>query len=51
MHSDKVVAVVGVEGVAVVETEDTLLVCRLDKAQEVKSVVDQLDELDLSTFK
>lgn len=51
MHSDKVVAVVGLQGVAVVETEDTLLVCRLDKAQEVKSVVDQLDELDLGSFK
>lgn len=37
--SGKMIALAGVENVAVVETDNTLLVCNLDKAQEVKSVV------------
>lgn len=35
-------AMVGLDGVAVVETEDTLLVCRLEAAQDVKKVVDAI---------
>lgn len=35
-------AMVGLDGVAVVETDDTLLVCRLEAAQDVKKVVDAL---------
>ncbi|MCH8523225.1 MAG: NTP transferase domain-containing protein [Balneolales bacterium] len=51
MNSEKLVAMVGLHGIAVVETNDTLLICNLDEAQEVKSVVDQLEEQDLSRFK
>jgi len=36
------VAVVGLEGVVVVDTGDALLVTTLDRAQDVKSVVDVL---------
>jgi len=35
-------AMVGLDGVAVVETDDTLLVCRLEAAQDVKKVVDAI---------
>lgn len=51
MQSNKLVAVVGLQGVAVVETDDTILICRLDQSQDVKSVVDQLDERGLTQFK
>jgi mannose-1-phosphate guanylyltransferase len=38
----KVVALLGVEGLAVVETEDALLVMPLDRAQDVRAIVDEL---------
>lgn len=41
-NSEKMISVVGLENVAVVETEDAILVCNLDKAQGVKQIVDQL---------
>ena len=38
----RVVALVGVEGLAVVQTDTATLVCPLDRAQDVKRVVDEL---------
>ncbi|MEQ8967704.1 MAG: mannose-1-phosphate guanylyltransferase/mannose-6-phosphate isomerase [Azospirillaceae bacterium] len=38
------VAVIGMSGCAVVATEDAVLVCPLDRAQEVKTLVDRLSE-------
>ncbi len=43
-ESGKMISVVGLEGVAVVETEGAILVCKLDKAQNVKDIVQQLKE-------
>ncbi|MEX0608718.1 MAG: mannose-1-phosphate guanylyltransferase [Balneolaceae bacterium] len=43
-ESGKMISVVGVDGVAVVETDNAILVCRLDKAQNVKEIVQQLKE-------
>jgi len=40
--SGKIIALVGVENLAVVETDTTILVCDLSKAQGVKDVVDYL---------
>jgi mannose-1-phosphate guanylyltransferase len=40
----RLVATVGVENLIVVETEDAILVCPLDRAEEVKALVDRLDE-------
>lgn len=39
-----VVGIVGVEGLAVVQSGDRLLVCPIDQAQEVKKIVDQLNQ-------
>ncbi len=39
---EKMISLVGVENLAVVETEDAILVCNLDKAQGVKQIVEQL---------
>ena len=40
----KLTAIVGLDNIIVVETEDALLVCAKDKAQEVKKVVDILEQ-------
>src|SRR2546428_856310 len=38
----KVVAAIGVEDLVIIETEDVLLVCRKDRAEEVKAIVERL---------
>ncbi|ABA88528.1 mannose-1-phosphate guanylyltransferase and mannose-6-phosphate isomerase [Syntrophotalea carbinolica DSM 2380] len=38
----RLLAAVGVEGVVVVETDDSVLVCSKDRVQDIKSVVDEL---------
>ena len=40
--SGRTVALLGVEGLAVVETPDAVLVCARDRAQEVRKIVDRL---------
>ncbi|MEX0769510.1 MAG: mannose-1-phosphate guanylyltransferase [Balneolaceae bacterium] len=40
----KMIALVGVENLAVVETDTSLLVCNLDKSQDVKNVVEYLQK-------
>ena len=42
--STKTVTAVDVENIVIVETPDAVMVCRKDKAQEVKKIVDQLNE-------
>jgi mannose-1-phosphate guanylyltransferase len=44
VHSDKFVAIVGVKGLVVVETDDALLITTLEKAQDVGKVVAYLDK-------
>jgi mannose-1-phosphate guanylyltransferase len=40
----KTVAVVGLDNVVIVETADALLVCRRDRCQDVRAVVEQLEK-------
>lgn len=47
----KLIAIVGLQGVAVVDTDDALLICRLDASQDVKKVVESLDNSDSEQFK
>jgi mannose-1-phosphate guanylyltransferase len=42
MSSSRLVALVGLEDVIVVDTEDALLVCRRDRGEDVRRVVDEL---------
>ncbi len=43
VSSDKrLVALVGVEGLVVIETEDAVLVCSADSVQDVKQIIDEL---------
>ncbi len=48
VHSNKFVAVVGVNNLVVVETEDALLITTLERAQDVGKVVAYLDEQNLT---
>ncbi len=48
VHSEKFVAVVGVKGLVVVETEDALLITTLEQAQDVGKVVAYLDREELT---
>lgn len=41
-RGEKMISLVGVENLAVVETDDAILICNLDKAQLVKDIVEQL---------
>jgi mannose-1-phosphate guanylyltransferase len=51
IHSSrKLVALVGVEDLIVVETEDALLVCRRGSSQDVKKVVELLEEKNMKEF-
>lgn len=49
--SSKLVATIGLEDVIVVETEDAILACKADKAQEVKKVYDTLKTQNDNTYK
>lgn len=49
--SSKLVATIGLEDVVVVETEDAILACKTDKAQEVKKVYDTLKTQNDNTYK
>jgi mannose-1-phosphate guanylyltransferase len=46
----RVVALVGVDDVIVVDTPDALLVCRRDRAQDVRQVVDELARRGLKAY-
>jgi mannose-1-phosphate guanylyltransferase len=45
-HPRRLVATVGLEDVVIIDTEDVLLVCRRDRSQDVRAVVDQLKQID-----
>jgi mannose-1-phosphate guanylyltransferase len=50
-HSKKLVAMVGMMGVGVIETEDSIVVLKLDSSQDIKKIVDNLDQQGLKTYK
>jgi len=41
-ESGRLIATIGVEGLIVVDTPDALLICSLERAQDVKQIVDEL---------
>lgn len=49
-NSDKLIALVEVQGLAVVETEKAILVCRLDASQKVKELVESFEKKDQKKF-
>ena len=48
--SDRMVALVGVEKMAVIDMADVVLVCPIDRAQEVKKMVDHLKEINKKEY-
>jgi len=48
---NKLVATIGLEGIAVVETKDAILVSKLSEVQKVKKIVEQLKDENRSEFK
>lgn len=46
----RVVATLGIEGLVVVDTDDALLICRRDRAQDVKKIVDMLKEKNMDDY-
>ena len=49
--SSKLVATIGLEDVVVVETEDAILACKADRAQDVKKIYDTLKTQNDNTYK
>jgi len=49
-QSGKLVTLVGVENLAVIETEDAILICPRDQTQRVRDVVDRLKDDGLSAY-
>jgi mannose-1-phosphate guanylyltransferase/mannose-6-phosphate isomerase len=49
--SSKLVATIGLEDVVVVETEDAILACKSDRAQDVKKIFDTLKTQNDETYK
>ena len=47
---NKLIAAIGVEDLIIVETDDAVLVCHKDKAQDVKKVVEGLGELGRTEY-
>ncbi len=47
---NKLVALVDVENLAIVETDDAILICRKDSSQRVKEIVDQLKQKKLHDY-
>lgn len=46
----KLIALVGLQGVGVIETDDALLICKLDNSQYVKDVYDKFKESKLKKY-
>lgn len=49
-NGTRVVATIGIEDLIVVDTEDALLICRKDRTQDVKKIVDRLKESNMDTY-
>jgi len=49
-HHKKVMAVIGLNDFVVVDTEDALLVCPKSRAQEVKKLIEKMEDEDLSEY-
>jgi mannose-1-phosphate guanylyltransferase len=47
---EKMIALVGVENLVIVDTADALLICTRDRAEEVKKVVEYLEEKDFKKY-
>ena len=50
VYSDKLTVTIGVEDLVIVDTQDVLMICKKDRTQDVKKVVDMLREMKHETY-
>ncbi|MCC6801524.1 MAG: mannose-1-phosphate guanylyltransferase [Anaerolineae bacterium] len=50
VYSDKLTVTIGIEDLVIVDTQDVLMVCRKDRTQDVKKVVDMLRAANDETY-
>lgn len=50
VYSDKLTVTIGIEDLVVVDTPDVLMICRKDRAQDVRKVVEMLRESDQKAY-
>jgi mannose-1-phosphate guanylyltransferase len=50
VFSDKMVVTIGVDDLIIVQTDDAILICHKERSQDVKKVVEQLKEQQLSHY-
>jgi len=48
--NDQIIATIGVEDLVIVDTKDALLICKKDRAQEVKKIIKIIKEKKLKHF-
>lgn len=48
--SKKLVALLGVDNLIVVETDDAIMICKKDRAQEIKSLVEEIERRGLKDY-
>jgi mannose-1-phosphate guanylyltransferase len=48
--SDRLIAALGIDGLVIIDTEDVLLICQRDKADQVKRLVDLVNERKLGNY-
>lgn len=49
--SKKLITLVGLKGIGIIETEDAMLICKLDRSQEVKKAYESLDDKDKNKYR
>jgi mannose-1-phosphate guanylyltransferase len=50
VFSDRLTVTIGLEDAIVIDTQDVLMICRRDRSQEVKAVVNHLQNMDKSDY-
>lgn len=48
--SGRLIATIGIEGLIIVDTDDALLICRADQAQDVRRIVESLNDENVATI-
>jgi mannose-1-phosphate guanylyltransferase len=50
VYSDKLTVTIGIEDLVIVDTQDVLMICRKDRTQDVRKVVDMLRDMKHETY-
>lgn len=50
VYSDKLTVTIGIENLVIVDTQDVLMICKRERAQDVKKVVDMLRDMNQQSY-